>query len=67
MRVKLQTTYDGDCDDWLKVYVNKKLIIEGRRLTPYEILFELAERFPDDIQLEPLVARGYLIEEEVAA
>lgn len=67
MRIKLQTTYDGSCDDWLKIYANGELITEGRRLTPYEIFFGLAERFPDEIELEPLIARGYLIEKDIAA
>lgn len=61
MRIRIQTTNDGDADDWVKIYCDNKLLVEGRKLTPYEIIQALSDRYPV-IQLEPMRAYGYIEE-----
>ena len=62
MRVRIQATYDGAVDDWVKIYADNKLLLEGRKLTPYEIFQALSERYPI-IELEPMRVLGYKQEE----
>lgn len=60
MRIKIQATHDGNVHDWIKVFADGQLLVEGRDITVYEVLFELSERYPNSINLEPLIARGYV-------
>lgn len=65
MKIRVQTTNDGAAHDWMRVFADDALLIEGRQLTAYEVLFELSERFPKNISLAPIIARGYIADIDV--
>lgn len=64
MRARIHIVDDGNVVDWTKVYIDNKLILEGRGLTPYQVLQALSSVLEFD--LEPMRVYGrQIIYEEV--